>query len=103
MSSLGIDMPFPDEINYHADRHEARRRLALAKIHPEDLLAAVMADLAERPLQEHPLQHVILWVLDRQLTPGHGGELFDGLKQAVTAQVERLLHETLADPHAWED
>jgi hypothetical protein len=96
---------YPDDfqIDDHADHQEARRRRALATIHPEDLLAAVMAELAERPLADNPLRHLVLWLLDRQLTPGHGGELFDGLKSAVRAQVERLLDETLADPHAWED
>jgi hypothetical protein len=102
MSSHRIDVPAPDQLDYHADLACQRRRLALAKIHPEDLLAAVMAELAERPLPEHPLQHLILWLLDRQLTPGHGGELFDGLKQAVSTQVERLLDAVLADPAAWE-
>jgi hypothetical protein len=95
--------PEPSQIDYHADLAWQRRRLALAKIHPEDLLAAVMAELSERPLQDHPLRYLVLWLLDQALTPGHGGELFDGLKQAVTAQVERLLDETLADPSAWED
>ncbi len=103
MSTYDINVPQADQIDYHADLCQQRRRLALAKIHPEDLLAAVMADLSERPLQDHPLGHLVLWLLDKELTPGHGGELFDGLKQAVTAQVERLLQETLADPHAWED
>jgi hypothetical protein len=96
-------IPEPSQIDYHADHEWQRRRLALAKIHPEDLLAAVMTDLSERPLQDHPLGHLVLWLLDKELTPGHGGELFVGLKQAVTTQVERLLDEVLADPHAWED
>jgi hypothetical protein len=102
MSSYRINIPSPDEPDYHADLADQRQRRALARIHPEDLLAAVMTDLAERPLAEHPMQHLILWMLDRQLTPGHGGELFDGLKQAVRAQVERLLDDVLADPTAWE-
>jgi hypothetical protein len=95
--------PEPSQIDYHADLAWQRRRLALAKIHPEDLLAAVMTELSERPLQDHPLGPLVLWLLDKERTPGHGGELFDGLKQAVTAQVERLLDAVLADPHAWED
>jgi hypothetical protein len=103
MLSHHTHIPAPAEIDYHADHEEARRRLALAKIPPEDLLAAVMDDLAERPLEGHVLQPLILFLLDRAWTPGHGGELFDGLKQAVAAQIERLLGEVLADPHAWED
>jgi hypothetical protein len=103
MSNHRIDVPAADQLDYHTDLACQRRRLALAKIHPEDLLAAVMAELAERSLHEHPMQHVILWVLDRELTPGHGGELFDGLKQAVSAQVDRLLDAVLADPACWED
>jgi hypothetical protein len=101
MSRLQI----PDDctVDYHADHEEARRRLALARIAPEDLLAAVMAGLAERPLAEHPLRHLVQWMLDRQLTPGHSGELFDGLKSAVAAQVARLLDAVLANPQAWED
>jgi hypothetical protein len=103
MSRQHIPYPPDFDVNDYADRQEERRRLALAQIHPENLLAAVMAELAERPLADHPLQHLIRWMLDRQLTPDHGGELFDGLKQAVAAQVERLLEAVLADPHAWED
>jgi hypothetical protein len=96
MSSLGIDMPQPDDLDYHADLHEARRRLALAKIHPEDLLASVMEDLAERPLPGHPLEPLILWLLDRAWTPGDGGELWDHLKAAVTTQIDQLVDEALA-------
>jgi hypothetical protein len=102
MSNPHIHVPAPDQIDYHADHHEARRRLALAKILPEDLLAAVMTDLAEQPLQDHPLGPMLLWLLDKNLTPGDGGVLWDRLKAVGLAQIERLLDEVLADPHAWE-
>jgi hypothetical protein len=102
MSSYGINVPSPDEINYHADHEEERRRLALAKIVPEDLLAAVMTDLAEQPFQDHALRPMLLWLLDRALTPGHGGELWDRLKAVGVTQLERLLDDVLADPTAWE-
>jgi hypothetical protein len=55
-----------------------------------------MEDLGERPLQGHPLQVLILFMLDRAWTPGDGGVLFDGLKAAVVQAVERLLDERLA-------
>ncbi|HEX9872535.1 MAG TPA: hypothetical protein VGC99_28845 [Candidatus Tectomicrobia bacterium] len=99
------NIPYPPDfqIDYHADRHEARRRRALAKIDPEDLLAAVMTDLAEQPLQDHPLGPMLLWLLDQALTPGDGGELWDRLKIVGLTQIERLLDAVLADPTAWED
>jgi hypothetical protein len=103
MSIDGNHIPDVDQIDYHASHHEERRRRALAKIHPEDLLAAVMEELAEQPLQGHALEPMILWLLDKAWTPGDGGVLWDRLKQAVLAQIERALEAVLADPHAWED
>ncbi len=103
MSSMGLNVSSPDDVDYHSDHEYQRRRLALANIHPEDLLAATLDSLAEQPLAESPLRPLILFLLDRAWTPGDGGVLFDGLKAAVTAQVERLLDATLADPSAWED
>ncbi len=97
------DVPAADQIDYHSDHEYQRRRLALAKIHPEDLLAATLDHLAEQPLSESPLRPLFLFMLDKAWTPGDGGVLFDGLKRAVTAQVARLLDETLANPSAWED
>jgi hypothetical protein len=92
----------PSQIDYHSDLAWQRRRLALAKINPEDLLAAVMENLVEQPLEGHPLQPMLLWLLDRAWAPGDGGVLWDRLKQVVTAQVERALDAVLADDAAWE-
>ena len=47
-------------------------------------------------MQGHPLQALIMYVLDKAWTPGDGGVLFDGLKAAVVQAVERLLDERLA-------
>jgi hypothetical protein len=81
MSMHHREIPYPAPFDHAAAHEEERRRLALAKLHPEDVLAAVMEDLAERPLQDHPLQGLLL---------------FDGLKAAVVQAVERLLDERLA-------
>jgi hypothetical protein len=97
------DTPEPSQIDYHADVQAQRVEAALAKINPEDLLAAVMDDLAAQPLQGHALEPMILWLLDRAWVPGDGGVLWDRLKQVVTAQVARALEAVLADPTAWED
>ena len=96
MSMHHRDIPYPAPFDHAAAHEEERRRLALAKLPPEDVLACVMEDLGERPLQGHPLQVLILFLLDRAWTPGDGGVLFDGLKAAVVQAVERLLDELLA-------
>ena len=45
---------------------------------------------------------MLLWLLDKALTPGDGGVLWDRLKAVGLTQLEHLLDEVLADPHAWE-
>ncbi len=85
MSESQIPYHSDFDVDHAAALHEERRRLALAKINAEDLLASVMEDLAEQPLQGHALEPMILWLLDKAWTPGDGGVLWDRLKQAVNA------------------
>jgi hypothetical protein len=96
MSSYGITVPAPDEINYHEARQAQRVAAALKRIDPGDVLAIIDARIAAEPdPKAHPLYGLVLFCLDRQVAV-HGGEFWDIWKQLVLAAIDTALDDLLA-------
>jgi hypothetical protein len=96
MSSLGIDMPSPDDIDYHADRQEQRVRAALKLIDVGDVIATVESRLAEESdPTKHPLYQLTMFLLDRQ-TAVDGAQLYDDWRWLVLAAIDTCVGELLA-------
>lgn len=77
MSTYGINVPSPDEINYHEARQQ--RRIA-----------------AEPDPKAHPLYHMVCWHLEKCLTPMDGGQFFDRFLQLVLQAIDTCLDDVLA-------
>jgi hypothetical protein len=78
MSSYGINVPEPSQIDYHADLHARRARRALDRIDPGDVLAVIDGKVAqEADPAKHPLYTLVCWHLEKCLTPMDGAEFFD--------------------------
>ena len=93
------NIPYPSDfqINHDAARHEERRRIALRSIAPGDVISVVEDRLAsEADPAQHPLYPVVLWLLDRAWTPGHGGDFWDQWKQLCLAAIDQLVDERLS-------
>jgi hypothetical protein len=95
MSSLGMEMPQPDEINYHEDLQWQRVARAKALIDPGDVLAVIDARIAAEPdPQAHLLYQLVMFYLDRQ-TAVDGAKLYDDCRQLVFAAIDSCLDEAL--------
>jgi hypothetical protein len=92
------NLPYPSDfqINYHADHHEARRRRAFTSLDIGDVLAEVDDLIAREPdPSKHPCAALAAWLLERQLTPLDGGQLFDGWKALCLTAIDRLVEQRL--------
>jgi hypothetical protein len=99
-----IDVPAPDEINYHEARQVQRVEQARKQLDPGDVLAVIDSRIASEPdPKAHPLYQLVCWHLSKGLTPVDGGQFFDTFNRMVMAAVDTCLDELLADPSAWED
>jgi hypothetical protein len=96
MSIYDINVPSPDEHDYHADLCQQRRRRALQSLEVADVLAQV-DDLIRQEVDPtaHPLYGLAAWLLDHTLAC-HGGELFDRCKALCLAAIDRCVTEALA-------
>ena len=73
MSSMGLDIPSPDEINYHEAAQAQRVEAAKKLIDPSDVLSIVDSRIAQEPdPRAHPLYPLVQFYLDRQ-SAVHGG------------------------------
>jgi hypothetical protein len=95
MSSYGINVPSPDEINYHEARQAQRVARAKQRIFPGEVLAIIDDRIAaEADPTQHPLYGLVLFCLDRQVAV-HGGEFFDRFRQMVLAAIDTCLDDLL--------
>jgi hypothetical protein len=95
MSIYGINVPSPDEINYHESQQAQRVAAALKRIDPGDVLAIIDARIAAEPdPKAHPLYGLVLFCLDRQVAV-HGGEFWDTWKRLVMAAIDTCLDDLL--------
>jgi len=95
MSTYGIDVPTPDEINYHEARQAQRVQAAMQLIDPGDVIATLESRLAsESDPKAHPLYGLVLFCLDRQVAV-HGGEFWDTWKRLVLAAIDSAIDDAL--------
>ena len=95
MSMYGLNVPSPDEINYHEARRQQRVQAALKVIDPGDVLSLIDSRIAsEADPTQHPLYHLVAWHLDKCLTPMDGGQFFDTFRQGL---LDRKPHRHQAD------
>jgi hypothetical protein len=96
MSMFGIDVPAPDEINYH-EAHQAQHvQQALQQIDPADVLAVIDGRIAaESDPKAHPLYTLVCFFLDRQRAVD-GGQFYDQFRQLVLAAIDTCLDEIFA-------
>jgi hypothetical protein len=95
MSTYGIHVPSPDELNYHEAQQAQRVQRALQRIDPGDVLAVIDGRIAaEVDPTKHPLYGLVLFCLDRQVAV-HGGEFWDTWKQMVLAAIDTALDDVL--------
>jgi hypothetical protein len=91
----GINVPSPDEHNYHESRQVQRVERAKQLIDPGDVLAVIDRRIADEPdPTQHPLYGLVLFCLDRQVAV-HGGEFWDRWRQMVLAAIDTCLDDLL--------
>jgi len=96
MSSLGLHVPSPDEINYHEAQQAQRVQRALQQLDPGDVLAVIDGRIAaESDPKAHPLYTMVCFFLDRQRAVD-GGQFYDHFRQLVLAAIDTCLDEILA-------
>ena len=96
MSIYGINVPAPDDIDYHAERQERRVQRALKSLDPGDVLSIIDSRIASEPdPMQHPLYHLVAWHLEKCLTPMDGGQFFDRCRQLVIDAINTALDEAL--------
>ena len=97
MSRYRINVPSPDEHDYHEAAQVQRVQAALKRLDPGDVLAVIDSRIAaESDPKAHPLYPMVCWFLERQLTPLDGGQFYDRFKQLVLAAIDTCLDELLA-------
>jgi hypothetical protein len=95
VSIYGINVPAPDEHDYHEARQTQRVHAAMQLIDPGDVIAIIESRLAsESDPKAHPLYGLVLFCLDRQVAV-HGGEFWDTWKQMVLAAIDTCLDDVL--------
>jgi hypothetical protein len=95
MSTYGINVPAPDEINYHEARQTQRVQAALQRIDPADVLAVIDDRIAaEADPKAHPLYTMVCFFLDRQRA-ADGGQFYDRFRQLVLAAIDTCLDDLL--------
>jgi hypothetical protein len=95
MSNHRLQIPSPDDLNYHEAAQEERVRRALKQIDPGDVLAIIDSRIAaEADPRQHVLFPLVEFYLDRR-TAVDGGALFDHCKQLVLAAIDTALDDAL--------
>lgn len=97
MSTYALNVPSPDDIDYHSEIQERRVQRALKSLDPGDVLAIIDSRIASEPDPKgHPLYHLVCWHLEKCLTPMDGGQFFDTFRTLVISAINVALDEALA-------
>jgi hypothetical protein len=97
MSTYGINVPAPDDLNYHEAQQQQRVQAALKRIDPGDVLSAIDSRIAAEPdPTQHPLYGLVCWHLEKCLTPMDGGQFFDTCRQLVIDAINVCLDEAMS-------
>jgi hypothetical protein len=95
MSIYGINVPSPDDHDYHADHQAQRVARAKTMIDAGDVLSIIDRRIAQEPdPRAHVLYPLVQFYLDRE-TAVHGGEFFDHCKQLVLAAIDTAIDDVL--------
>jgi hypothetical protein len=95
MSRSRLNVPAPDEHNYHEAAQVQRVQAALKRIDPGDVLAVIDARIAaEADPRQHPLFPLVEFYLDRRIAVD-GAAFYDHCKQLVMAAIDSCLDELL--------
>jgi hypothetical protein len=95
MSTGDIPYPHDFDVDYHADRHEERRRRALKALDVGDILSVIDDLIAAEPdPANHPCFGLVNWLLDRQLSVD-GGAFWDAWKRLAHDAIDRLVAQRL--------
>ena len=95
MSTYGIDVPTPDEHDYHEARQAQRVQAARKRIDPGDVIAVVESRLSqEADPTQHPLFPLVSFYLDRQIAV-NGGAFYDHWKRLILAAIDTCLDDVL--------
>jgi hypothetical protein len=95
MSIYGINLPAPDEINYHEAREQRRVEAAKKLIDAGDIIAIVESRLAsESDPTQHPLYPLVQFYLDREIAV-HGGLFYDHWKRLILAAISTAIDDAL--------
>jgi hypothetical protein len=95
MSSYGINVPVPSQIDYHSDLCQQRREAALKSLDISHVLS-VIDDLISQEVDphRHPCFPLVAWLLDRQLSVD-GGAFWDAWKRLAHQAIDRLVEARL--------
>jgi hypothetical protein len=97
MSSLGLHVPSPDELNYHEAQQAQRVQRALQQLDPGDVLSVIDARIAAQPdPTQHPFYAMVCWHLEKCLTPVDGAAFFDACRRLIIDAINVCLDEALA-------
>jgi len=96
MSTYHVDIPTPDEINYHEARQVRRVERAFRALDPGEVLAVLDDQLAQEPdPTTHPLYPMVLFLLDRAVAVD-GAQLYNDCRRLVLAAINTCLEARLA-------
>jgi hypothetical protein len=92
----GIEIPSPDEINYHEARQAERVEAARKLVEVGDVLSIIDGRIAaESDPVRHPLYKMVAWHLEMCLTPLDGAEFFDTFRQLVLCAIDTAIDDVL--------
>jgi hypothetical protein len=95
MSSYGINVPSPDEINYHEAIQEQRVAAARKLIDVGDVIATVEDRLSQiADPRQHPLFELANFSLDRQ-SAVDGGAFYDHWRRLILEAIDSLTDDAL--------
>jgi hypothetical protein len=95
MSSYHINVPSPDEINYHADRQVQRVEAARRLLDPGDIIAIVESRLSqEADPKTHPLFGLVNFLLDRQVAVD-GAQFYNDWRRVVLQAIDTATDDAL--------
>src|SRR5262245_373882 len=96
MSTYGINVPEPSQIDYHADVQAQRVEAARKLIDLGDVLAVIDSRIAAQPdPKAHPCYPLVAWLLD-QGPRVDGAEFWRTWQRLVEAAIDTALDDVLA-------
>jgi hypothetical protein len=97
MSMYDLEIPAPEEHNYHEACQQQRVEKALKALTVSDVLSVLDDLIAVEPdAAKHPCHDLVAYLLDQAWTPGDGGQFWDAWKVLACQAIDQLINERLA-------